>query len=130
MPDNGDGKKLQLIEQLGDIQHVVDQGVLPAASPLRIAVPAEIGSDNVVVVTQGECHPVPVAGMVSTTVNELIGEGQRGCPNPRSVISNVANSNCERSALAPAQPLNELLLCRSSRRLSRGSTAAHICWCT
>jgi len=37
--DDGDGKHLQLFEELGHIEDIIDHGVLPTPGPLRVPVP-------------------------------------------------------------------------------------------
>ena len=68
--DQGDRKPVGLGQQLGDIDHMLDHGVLAAAGPLRVPVSAQVGGDDVIVLAKGLGDPVPVPAVVPPAVNE------------------------------------------------------------
>ena len=70
VPDDRDRLQVLLGDELGDVVDVVDHGVAGAVDPLRVPVSAQIGGDDVVVVAQGLRHPVPVAAVVASAVDE------------------------------------------------------------
>ena len=57
-------------QQLVDVERVVDHGVAAADRPLRVAVAAQVGGDDVEVAPQILRHPVPVAGVVAAAVDQ------------------------------------------------------------
>src|SRR5262249_32494170 len=67
---DGNGKHLQLFEELRHIQHVIDHGVLPTPRPLGVSVPTQIRGNDVIGIAQGQCYPVPVTGMIASPVDE------------------------------------------------------------
>ena len=73
MADQRDVLDAGLPHQLGDVVDVVDGGVAAAHQPLRIAVAAQIGRDDVVVVLELLRHPVPVAAMVAPAMHKQHG---------------------------------------------------------
>ena len=91
MADERDGEQLQVLEQLRHVEDVVDHGVLPAARPLRIAVAAQVGGDDVELLAQFLRHPVPVAAVVPAAVDEHHRRRAGRCPNPRSAASTAAS---------------------------------------
>ena len=68
-PMIGHRREPALMHELGDVVDVVDHAVVAADQPLRIAVPAQVGRDDVVVVAQLLGRPVPVPAVVATAVH-------------------------------------------------------------
>src|SRR4029450_7335612 len=68
--DDGNGKQLQLFEELRHIQYIIDHGVLPPPRPLRVPVPTQIRGNDVIDITQGQCYPVPVTSMIASPMNK------------------------------------------------------------
>src|SRR5262245_31023831 len=68
--DDGNGKHLQLFEELRHIQYIIDHGVLPPPRPLRVPVPTQIRGNDVIGIAEGQGYPVPVTSMIAPPMNK------------------------------------------------------------
>ena len=70
MGDDRDRRQPLLMDELVDVVDVRRHGVVAVRRPLAVAMPAQVGTDDVPVVTQGLRHPVPVAAVVPPAVDQ------------------------------------------------------------
>ena len=61
------------MQKLRDVVDIFDGVVAPADHPLRVAVAAQVGRNNVVVTAQVPSDPIPVPAMVATAVHQQHG---------------------------------------------------------
>src|SRR5215831_4516535 len=70
VPNDGNGKHLQLFEELRHIQDIIDHGILSPPCPLRVPMPAQIRGNNVIGITHRQGYPIPIASMITSTMNK------------------------------------------------------------
>ena len=70
MSDDSQRRQMPLIDQLREVVDVVRHCVMAGIRPLRVAMPAQIGCDDVILVRQRPRDPVPVAAMVAPAVDQ------------------------------------------------------------
>jgi hypothetical protein len=58
------------MNELGEVVDVARHGVAAVPRPLAVAMPAQIGRNDVPAVAQPLRHPVPVAGMVAAAMDQ------------------------------------------------------------
>src|SRR5207247_7407304 len=78
--DDGDREEVERLQEGGQVEHVVDHRVGAAYRPGGVAVPAEIGGDEVEVAAQVGRHPVPAPAVVAPAVQEEEGPLVRVAP--------------------------------------------------
>ncbi len=70
MPDHVHRKAADDVDQRGEIQHVLGDAVDRARRPGAVAVAAQIERINMVIVAERAGHPIPVAGVIQTAVDQ------------------------------------------------------------
>src|SRR6266478_876970 len=70
MADHGHGRKLALMNELGEIVDKTRHGVAAVLRPLAVAMPAQIGRDDVPAVAKPLHHPVPAARMIAAAMDQ------------------------------------------------------------
>src|SRR5207245_579009 len=78
--DDGDREEVERLQERGQVEHVVDHRVGAAHRPGGVAVPAQIGGDEVEVAAQVGRHPVPAPAVVAPAVQEEEGPPLRVAP--------------------------------------------------
>src|SRR5581483_11598169 len=68
--DDGHRGQALAVDQLGQVVDVALHVVVAVRGPLAVAVPAQIGGDDVPVGAQGRRDPVPVAAVITPAVNQ------------------------------------------------------------
>ena len=91
--DDRDRRELLLMDQLRQVVDVVDHAVVRAGDPLRVAVAAQVGREDVPVVAQPLGDPVPVAAVVAAAVHEH--ERRRALVAPVDVVQAQALRHVE-----------------------------------
>src|SRR6185369_584108 len=70
MSDKADRELINDIEQRREIEYMFRDAIHGAGSPGAVAVSAQVQSVDVIMLTQGARHPVPVARVVKAAVDE------------------------------------------------------------
>jgi len=80
MRDDGNRAAVELVDQLGEVIDEAIDRVIAVGRPGAVAMAAQIGRDDVVMVAQPFGDPVPVAAMVAAAVDEQQGRCARIAP--------------------------------------------------
>ena len=56
--------------ECGEIKHVLRDAVECARRPLAVAVTSQVDCVNVIMLTQGSRHPIPIASVIQSAVNQ------------------------------------------------------------
>src|SRR5258708_7455293 len=70
MADQGHGRKLALMNELREIVDKARHGIAAVLRPLAVAMPAQIGRDDMPAVAKPLHHPVPAARMVAAAMDQ------------------------------------------------------------
>ena len=98
--DDGDLLDAERAQQLVDVERVVDHRVAAADRPLRVAVAAQVGRDDVEVAPQILRDPVPVARVVAAAVDQQQRRLLRVAPVDVVQLAGAASRSSGRSGRA------------------------------
>ena len=70
MPDEANREIVDDIQQRGEIEHMFGGTIHRARGPAAITMATQIERINVILVGEGSCYPIPIAGVVEGAVHE------------------------------------------------------------
>src|SRR3546814_10762698 len=114
MGDDRDRRQLLLVDELGDVIDMGRRRIAAVGGPLAVAMAPEVGRDDVTVRPQLLRHPIPVAAMIATAVQQE--EGRRVRIAPVNIMQPQARSEEHTSELQSLMRISYAVFCLKKKK--------------